>query len=40
MTKSAKLRELDMIAEKDSLENYKDALLRKEQEALEKDREV
>ena len=40
LTRSAKMKEMDMLADKDELEAYKEALLMKEQEALQRDREV
>ncbi len=40
ITKSAKMKEMDLLADKDELEAYKEALLMKEQEALQRDKEV
>jgi hypothetical protein len=40
LTKSAKVRELEMIGDKEDLEKYKEALLMKEEESLRMDREV
>eukprot|EP00347_Sterkiella_histriomuscorum_P000584 403375286 len=40
LTSKAKLKELDLLDEKDQLESFKEALLKKEQEQLRTDREV